>query len=139
MSQLLDRDVFEATEPAWCSVADHFDSVTMLPGRIAVLVKKNEQGLILKPDRTREYEEVSRAPGRALLRGWIVGRSERMGRARIPAPKVGTPVLVEPADGLIIEHLDTDISLGSIVPEGYTLRMYGVSKQIWFNSVPIAL
>lgn len=106
----------------------------LLPDRIAVLVPNDQDtSEIVLPEATHTKWYVSLRPGRRLLRGTVaaVGRQ----RGRFVPPPVGETVYVEGHAGLTIEHLDTDTSID--VPEGFTLRLYGVGDH-WIESVHVA-
>lgn len=115
---------------------------TLLPGRIAILVSEKREDTILVPHHVRQK--------------WIqFGLIKRNGiqyvacRGKVAAvppsvyppmdahqmPAVGTEVIVSEKYGLIIDHNDMDIpSIGAEVPEGYTLRIFGVGDP-WHEHV----
>ncbi len=109
----------------------------MLPDKIAVMVGPQRKGLIELPDAVDWKGARMRRPGRSLLKGTVYAVGIRKD-SRVPLPEVGDTVCVEPGEGLVIEHGDLDISLGSIVPEGHTLRMFGYGDD-WVNSVPVTM
>lgn len=105
--------------------------VTMLPGRIAVMVKNREQGAVQFSDALMERQEYFDRPGVPLLLGEVVAVGRRKGR--VVMPPVGQRVYVKACDGLIISPGDRE-SISSEVPEGFTLRMYGATHD-WHDSV----
>ena len=109
--------------------------ISCLPGRVAVMVPDMAASLdqIAVPDAIRERYLAMNRPPYPLLRGIVTAVGMR--RGPVAMPEVGDSVWVLPRPGLIIEPHDIDISsIGAMVPEGHTLRLYGVGDA-WFDQI----
>lgn len=96
------------------------EAFTLIPGKLAVLVDEYvpDSEIDIPSWVVQQQENLDISPYH-LLKG-VVLRSEAYGYDD------GDQVLVRINKGLVINHNDPDIpSLGPLVPEGKTLRIYG--------------
>lgn len=108
--------------------------MTLLPGRIAVLVPDEKPTVIAIPDKLKEKWRSIAHPILEPEMGVVIktGRS----RGRVPMPCVGEDVYVKPKEGLTIVPNDIDTPhLGKFVPKGYTLRIYGRIDEPWHDAI----
>ncbi len=108
--------------------------LTCLPGRVAVLVKDAIPGscIVLPEAIVRRAVEMERPP-HSVMRGEVVAVGSQ--RGPLTMPRVGDRVWVLPKPGLIVERGDIDLPLlGRGVPNGHTLRFYGVGDP-WYEQI----
>lgn len=109
-------------------------TIQCLPGKIAVLVDEKDQyeGEVKVPDWMREKIDRLHPRGKRLLKGTVVAVGKH--RGRVKSPPIGSKVYVMPFSGLTISHNDPDVSFGSEIPEGHTLRLFGMGGA-WHDNV----
>jgi len=111
-------------------VANH---LCCLPGRVAVLVREANVSVLAIPEAVRERWLAMERPPHRLINGIVVGVGPP--RGSVPMPSVGDLVWALPRPGLIIVPDDIDIpSVGRHVPDGHTLRIYGVGDP-WHEQI----
>ena len=108
--------------------------ITCLPGRVAVLVaEQTPNSAIVLPDAVRQRAIQMERPPYELQKGEVVAVGAP--RGRVPMPKIGEQVWVLPKPGLTIQSGDLDLpGLGRQIPDGFSLRLYGVGDR-WYDQI----